>query len=106
MKTVVEVVGWEHECCGPAYERDAVVELTYVCLSEDENVPARAVETHHDMYGEGLVALRGRVVNIVIQHPDGSKEQDERLPGGRALGGMDEHDDGHLEQPWTSEPVL
>ncbi len=28
-----------------------------------------------------------------------------RLPSGRALRGFDDHDDGHLEDPWTGEVI-
>lgn len=31
MRVVVELGDWEHACCGPAYERDALVEVT--CLA-------------------------------------------------------------------------
>ena len=51
------------------------------------------------------IRVRGRVVDICIQRLDGSTEQIKRLPSRRALGGFDDGDDGHLEQPWTGEPV-
>jgi hypothetical protein len=108
---VVEVGDWEHECCGPSYERDTVVELTCFVIQPgvDDAGPGgiRYVETHHD----GLTAehkttsIRGRVSDLAIEHLDGSVEPIERLPGGRAIRGFDDDDDGHLEQPWTGVAV-
>jgi hypothetical protein len=103
--TVVEVGGWEHECCGPSYERDAVVTCTCAVVPDDDS-PARYVESHHDVAtDQETVVVQGRVVDIHVRHADGSVEQIHRLPSGRALRGFDEHDDGHLEKPWTGEPV-
>ncbi|GAA1432298.1 hypothetical protein GCM10009616_21450 [Microlunatus lacustris] len=81
MRVVVEVGGWEHECCGPAYEREQVVALT--CL-----------------------VVPGRVAEVGVEHRDGTVEDVQRLPSGRALRGFDDEDDGHLEQPWTGDPVV
>jgi hypothetical protein len=106
MQTVVEVGDWEHECCGPAYERDAVVEIGCVVVPGRGGATTRYVESHHDLSsGSDTTSVRGRVVDICIQHPDGSTEQIARLPSGRALRGFDDEDDGHLERPWTGEPV-
>lgn len=105
MRAKVVVGGWEHECCGPAYERDAVVELTCLVVTGNPADP-HYVESHHDLATDAdTVVLCGRVVDIRIEHRDGSSEQIRRLPSGRALRGFDEHDDGHLERPWTGEPV-
>ena len=105
VETVVEVGGWEHECCGPSFEREAVVQLD--CLVIPGSDRDRLVETHHDLEtSHQLVTVQGRVVDIAIQHPDGSVEQLRRLPSGRALRGFDEVDDGHLERAWTGEPVV
>ena len=105
MHTVIEVGGWEHECCGPAYERDTVVDLTCLAVSADDG-SARLVESHHDLSTQrSTTRVTGRVVDIAIQHPDGSTEPIERLPSGAALRGFDDHDDGHLEQPWTGVAV-
>jgi hypothetical protein len=106
MRIVVEVGDWEHECCGPAYERDSVVELTCLVVSGQAEPPTRYVESHHDLTARPTTArVRGRVADICIEHVDGSTELIERLPSGRALRGLDEDDDGHLEHPWTGEPV-
>jgi len=102
----VEVGDWEHECCGPAYERDSVVEVTCVVIPADVNLPTRYVASNHDLgAGQDTIEVHGRVADICIQHLDGSTEQIDRLPSGRALRGFEDHDDGHLEQPWTGEPV-
>ncbi|GAA1854587.1 hypothetical protein ACFFOM_02545 [Microlunatus capsulatus] len=106
MRVVVEVGGWQHACCGPAYERDAVVEVTCLVVPGVEGGPPRHVETHHELTTRHpRVTLRGRVVDVAVQHPDGEVEPVLRLPGGRALRGYDDTDDGHLEQPWTGLPV-
>lgn len=103
---MVEVGGWEHECCGQPYERDAVVALTCLDLYGPELSSTRYVESHHDLGGrQRVVTLRGRVVDLHLQHADGTLEAVQRLPGGSALRGVDVDDDGHLERPWTGEPV-
>jgi hypothetical protein len=105
--TTVEVGGWEHECCGPSFERDSVVELTCVVIPGTGPTLARHVETHHGLEtARQQATIRGRVVEIAIQHPDGSVDQLERLPSGRALRGFDEHDDGRLQRPSTGDPVV
>lgn len=104
---MVEVGGREHECCGPAYQRDTVVELSCRLVPPRDGGTVRYVETRHDAVNQpGTTRVRGRVVDICIQHPDGVTEQIERLPSGRALRGFDNHDDGHLEQPWTGQLVI
>ncbi len=106
MQIVVEVGDWDHECCGPSYERDSVVDIDCLVVSRPD-AAARYVESHHDRTtGQGVRKVRGRVTDLRIVHPDGSTESIERLPSGRALRGFDDADDGHLEQPWTGEPVL
>lgn len=106
MPTVVEVGGWEHECCGSSYERQAVLDLTCLVIRRQDRTPVRYVESHHDVTSQrDTVRLRGRVADIWIRHPDGSAEPIERLPSGSALRGFDDQDDGHLERPWTGEPV-
>lgn len=103
---VVEVGDWEHECCGPAYERDSVVELTCLVVAGPDGGTSRYVESHHCLTGSHrTVEFRGRVADVHIVHPDGSSEAIRRLPSGKALRGLDEEDDGHLEQPWTGDPV-
>ena len=85
MRTVVEIGGWEHECCGPAYQRDSVIELTCLVVPRADGT-ARYVETHHGLTSRHpTITLRGRVADIAIRHLDGSIEPLERLPGGSAL---------------------
>jgi len=110
---LVEIGDWEHECCGPAYERDTVVDLTCRVVPAGNDGGARYVESHHGLDSEHLgspssevIQVRGRVADLCIQHPDGSTEPIERLPGGRALRGFDDDDDGRLQRPWTGEPVV
>jgi hypothetical protein len=38
-------------------------------------------------------------------HGPGDVQPVLRLPSGRALRGFDDHDDGHLEDPWTGEVI-
>jgi len=105
MDTVVEVGDWEHECCGPTYERDTVIELTCLVVVGQGDAATRLVESHHDVSTRhDTIRVRGRVVDICIQHPDGLTEQIERLPSGSALRGFNDQD-GSLARPWTGEPV-
>ena len=104
---VVEVGDWEHECCGPTYQRDTVVDLTCLVVPGQGHATTRYVESHHGLTTRHeTVRLRGRLSDLFIEHPDGSREQIARLPSGRALRGFDDGDDGHLERPWTGEPVV
>jgi hypothetical protein len=106
VRIVVEVGGWEHECCGPAYERDALAQLTCHIVSAPDGTAARYVESRHGSASpQTTTEVRGRVVDLHIQHADGSTEPLQRVPSGSALRGVDEDDDGHLEQPWTGVPV-
>ena len=102
----VEVGGWEHACCGPAYERGTVVELTCLVVPGPDDGTSRHVETHHDTDSSATVTVRGRVTDLRLEHSDGTSSVIRRLPGGRALRGFDDEDDGHLEDPWTGEPVI
>lgn len=106
VETTVEIGGWEHECCGPAIERNEVVEFSCFTVSGGGDSATRLIETHHDLDAtHDHVVVRGRVVDISVLHTDGSTELLARLPSGRALRGFDEHDDGHLETAWTGESV-
>jgi hypothetical protein len=102
---VVEVGGWEHECCGPAIERDQVVDFECLLLLEPGARP-RLVETHHgpDVVAHPVERIQGRVVDLDAVHADGSTCPILRVPSGGALRGFGE-DDGHLEDPWTGEIV-
>jgi hypothetical protein len=100
---VVEVGGWEHECCGDAIERDQLVDLRCI-RSEDPDGRARLVESHHG--GLDVAAderVRGRVTEIHVVQDSGALLPVLRVPSGAALRGFDEVDDGHLEDPWTGE---
>lgn len=102
MERVVEIGGWEHECCGRAYERGDRVELDCI-RSQGAGDIAQLVESHH--ITRTTTKVRGRVTAISIVHADGSESPILRLPSGTALCGFDDDDDGHLEDPWTSAPV-
>lgn len=103
---MIEIGEWEHECCGVAYERDSIMNISCLKLGLDPS-SNRLMESHHEYPGSPkTVAYRGRVADISILHADGSVEQIHRLPSGRALRGSDDDDDGHLEQPWNGEPVI
>lgn len=102
LNVTVEVGDWEHECCGPAIERNDVVDLG--CLRwRDADGRVRLIETHHDSPVETRV--RGRVVDILVLAEDGSSTPVLRVPSGVALRGFDDEDDGHLETPWSGELV-
>ena len=100
MDVVVAVGGWEHACCGPAIERNELVDLGCV------RVPApigevELSETHHDV--EPDVRVQGRVRDIHVVRLGQPAQPVLRVPSGSALRGYDEEDDGHLEDPWTGE---
>lgn len=102
MDVVVVVGGWEHQCCGEAVERDALVDLG--CLrGTDDHGGQTLVETHHHLEPE--VRVRGRVRDIHVVRDGRPAEAVQRVPSGRALSGLDPDDDGRLEAPWTGEPV-
>lgn len=104
---MVEVGGWEHSCCGASFDRGAVVAVTCREQQGTDAAGPRHVESHHELTTRfGTVTHRGRVADVAVVHPDGSVEPIHRLPGGRALRGCDEDDDGHLEQPWNGQPVV
>lgn len=102
MRVIVEVGSWEHECCGEAIERDAPVDLTCLRRRDDEG-QITLTETHHDL--EPDVRILGRVRNIHVIRAGRWLEPVLRVPSGRALRGVDPDDDGHLETPWTGEPL-
>ena len=102
MDVVVEVGGWEHECCGEAIERNQLVDLGCIRYV-DPGGELHLVETHHHIDPDERV--RGRVTEIHVV-PDGAALQPVlRIPSGPALRGFDEADDGHLEDPWTGEGI-
>jgi len=104
---VIEVGGWEHECCGPSFERNSTVEVSCLNLPGPDPSTTRFVESHHEVAARSnAVTYRGRVADLAIVHSDGSVESLHRLPSGRALCGRDSDDDGHLEQPWNGQPVI
>ncbi len=99
------VGGWEHECCGPSYERGQVVDVACVVVTTQDGTTS-LVETRHEI---GVIwpieHVRGRVVDVEVVHEDGTAQPVLRIPDGSALCGFGE-DDGHLEDPWTGEVVL
>lgn len=102
---VVEVGDWEHECCGPAYERGQVVDLTCMVVTTRDGTTS-LVETRHELGVTWPVEhVRGRVVDVEVVLEDGTPRSILRVPDGSALCGFSE-DDGHLEDPWTGEVVL
>ena len=94
------VGGWEHACCGPAIERDQLVDLGCLrVLAPDGEVDLS--ETHHDVAPE--IRVQGRVRDIQVVRLGQPAQPVLRLPSGAALRGFDDEDDGHLEDPWTGE---
>ncbi|WP_241175799.1 hypothetical protein [Modestobacter sp. KNN46-3] len=99
---VVEVGGWEHECCGEAIERDQLVDLQCIRHRGGDG-QERLVESPHDFPVDERV--RGRVVDVQVVHDGGVARPVLRVPSGGALRRVDEDDDGHLEDPWTGEVI-
>ncbi|MGY1838321.1 MULTISPECIES: DUF6578 domain-containing protein [unclassified Modestobacter] len=103
MDVVVEVGGWEHECCGEPIERNQLVDLQCI-RHQGPDGHLHLVETHHG--GLDVAAderVRGRVTEIQVVPGAGTAQPVLRVPGGPALRGFAEDDDGHLEDPWTGE---
>lgn len=102
VNVTVEVDVSEHLCCGDAIERGERVDLT-CARRQDPDGRVRVLASHHVSRIETTV--RGRVVDIISVAEDGSTRPVLRVPSGRALRGLDEDDDGHLEAPWTGETI-
>ena len=105
---MIEVGEWEHECCGASFDRNSIVDVSCLKVSGTDPLSStRLVESHHELTTNSeTLTYKGRVADIAIVHADGSVEPIHRLPSGQALRGFDDHDDGHLEQPWNGQPVL
>ena len=101
---VVEVGGWEHECCGEPIERNQMLDLQCVSYTAPDG-SSRLAETHHGPDLSATERVRGRVVDIQVVPTDGAPQPVLRIPSGAALRASDEGDDGHLEDPWTGEAV-
>ncbi|MPQ99576.1 hypothetical protein GB931_16960 [Modestobacter sp. I12A-02628] len=105
MDVVVEVGGWEHECCGEAIERDQLVDFSCIPYPDPDG-RLRLIESHHgglDVAADVQVA--GRVTDIQVRCAGGAIPAVLRVPSGRELCGLEDGDDGHLVDPWTGEPV-
>ncbi len=102
MDVVVEVGGWEHECCGPAIERNQVVVLHCIRWTGPDG-QVRLIEHHHHIDPEERV--QGWVTDIRVVQDGGATRPILRVPSGQALRGFDDDDDGHLEDPWTGDVV-
>ena len=100
MDVVVEVGGWEHACCGPAIERDQLVDLDCLRVTAADGEVSLS-ETRHEV--EPGIRVQGRVRDIQVARPGQPAQSVLRLPSGKALRGYDDEDDGHLEDPWTGE---
>lgn len=105
MDVVVEVGGWEHECCGEAIERNQLVDFQCIRYRGRDGL-MRLSETHHG--GPDVSAdehVRGRVTEIQVVQDSGIALPILRVPSGRALRGFGEDDDGQLEDPWTGDVI-
>lgn len=102
MSVVVEVGGWEHECCGAAIERNDVVTFDCLCLMRQDG-HMRLLESHHDLGASERV--HGRVIDIQVVDDAGALRPILRLPSGSALRGASTDEDAHLQDPWTGEVI-
>ena len=100
MKVIVEVGGWEHECCGPAIERGDSV--TFTCIRHlQSDGQVRLIESHHGLGTSKRI--QGRVLDLHVVEEAGATRPVLRVPSGAALCGNDPEDAGHLQDPGTGE---
>lgn len=101
-EVVIQVGGWEHECCGEAIEVNQIID--FGCLAPRQaSGEERFIETHHD--DEPDVRVRGRVIDISVVDAQGVRLSIARVPSGSALRGFDSKDDGHLEEQNTGQLI-
>jgi hypothetical protein len=101
-EVVVQVGGWEHECCGEAVEVNQIVD--FGCLVRRRaSGEEQFVETHHD--DESDVRIQGRVTDISVVDIHGARRSIASIPSGSALRGFDPQDDGQLKEQYTGEIV-
>ena len=98
----IEVGGWEHECCGEAIERNQVVDMDCLRFVGADGQVRLSAASH---LSRSERRVRGRVRDLQVLRPGQPAQPVLRVPSGRALRGFDPEDDGHLEDPWTGEPV-
>jgi hypothetical protein len=100
---LVEVGGWEHECCGPALERRSKVTLT--CISPDEgSADGHLVYSAHGIKSPAY-RCTGYVLELWLVDEAGHRHPIERVPSGPALRGFDESDDGAIRSEPTGEII-
>lgn len=106
MDVVISVGDWEHECCGPAVERNEVRGFSCARTTAEDGLE-QLVEVRHGPFEDeqAHVEVHGRVKDLRVERDDGSQQPVLRIPSGRALRGFDADDDGHLEDPWTGAPL-
>jgi hypothetical protein len=90
MQIRVDLGGWEHDCCGDAYEiNDVVTKDLYLPFSGTLSGGADYMESHHQHLSGG-VSVTGRVVGIEVAGPDGQYVAVTRLPSGADLNDLNE----------------
>jgi hypothetical protein len=100
---LVEVGGWEHECCGAALERRSKVTLK--CISSDEGSDGGRLL--YSAHGIKTPAYRctGYVLDLWLLDEAGHRQPIQRVPSGPALRGFDESDDGAVRSEPTGEII-
>jgi hypothetical protein len=103
MQIRVDLCGWEHECCGDAYEINAVVtrEL-FLPTSGPLQGNAEYIESHHDLLTGGST-VTGRVVGVEVLGPQGTFVKVTRLPDADELGDAYDDDSGDLTDLATGD---
>lgn len=104
MDVVVEVGGWEHECCGPAIERNQLVDFECIRYTGPGG-DVHLTETHHGLDVPAGERVSGRVLDLQVVQDGGDSLPILRVPSGPALRAFNEDDDGHLEDPWVGDVI-
>ena len=100
---LVEVGGWEHECCGAALERRSEVTLTCISPGERSDGGDLGYSTHG--IKSPVYRCTGYVLDLWLVDEAGHRQPIQCDPSGQALRGFDESDDCAIRAEPTGEII-